>query len=428
MRRALLFFLAILVLAAGLLVGSQYWYDPQGDQATPPVTDLAAQVARGSYLAHAGDCMACHTVRGGDAFAGGREIPTPFGKLYSPNITPDTASGIGSWTANDFWHALHNGKSKDGHFLYPAFPYPDYTKVTRADADAIFSYLKTIPAAKHVNRNNELDFPFNYQFMLAGWRSLFFRPGTYEPDQHQSAEWNRGAYLVQGLGHCAACHTNRNSLGATERGVNLAGSLIPVLDWYAPSLTSDSEAGLGTWDKQYIVALLKTGISPRGTVFGPMATVVRHSLQHLSNEDVGAIATYLKSLPQTVAKSDDKALSVDEANAKATLQLGAKLYSDHCVDCHKENGVGVAPVYPPLAGNRAITMSSSVNPIRMVLNGGFPPGTEGNPRPYGMPPYGPFLSDVEVAAVTSYIRQAWGNHASLVSPQTVSQYRAVPVD
>lgn len=428
MKRAIVLTLAIVLVVACALVSSQYWYDPGSDEPGVAVKDLSAQIAKGEYLVRAGDCMACHTARGGMAYAGGREIPTPFGKLYSPNITPDVNSGIGSWTANDFWRALHNGKSKDGHFLYPAFPYPNYTKVTRADADAMFAYLKSLPAVRQSNRVHSLDFPFNYRFMLAGWRTLYFRPGTFQSDQHQSADWNRGAYLVEGLGHCAACHTNRNALGATESGLNLAGSLIPVLDWYAPSLTSDSEAGLGSWDQHNIVALLKTGVSPKGTVFGPMAVVVRHSLQYLSNEDIGSIAIYLKTLPQTVARNEDSVLTVDEGKVKATLALGAKLYKDNCVSCHKENGLGLPPAYPPLAGNRAITMSSSVNPIRIILNGGFPPGTEGNPRPYGMPPYGPVLSNDEIAAVTSYIRQSWGNHASLVSSQTVNQYRTVPVD
>jgi mono/diheme cytochrome c family protein len=428
MRRAILFIITALVLLLGILVCNQYFYDPGSDEPGLTAAEMAAQTEKGNYLVRAGDCMACHTDRGGSAFAGGREIPTPFGKLYSPNITPDFVSGIGSWTANDFWRALHNGKSKDGHFLYPAFPYPDYTKVTRADADAMFSYLKTLPPVRQANRKHELKFPFGYRVMLAGWRSLFFRPGSYQNDQYQSAEWNRGAYLVQGLGHCAACHTSRNSLGATEHGVGLEGSLIPVLGWYAPSLTSDTDAGLGKWDRQQIVELLKTGISQQGTVFGPMSMVVRNSLQYLSNEDVSDIATYLKSLPQTVEQYADTSLTVDEGNAKAIMQLGSKLYDDHCASCHQENGAGVVQAYPPLAGNRAINMPSSVNTIRMVLNGGFPPGTKGNPRPYGMPPYGAFLSDTDVAAVASYIRRSWGNHASLVSPQTVSQYRTVPVE
>jgi len=428
MKPALFCIVAVLVLAIAGIFAAQILMDPGSDEHGVAVADTATQIATGKYLARAGDCVACHTARGGLAYAGGREISTPFGNLFSPNITPDVDTGIGKWTADDFWRALHNGKSRDGHFLYPAFPYPNYTKISRADSDALFSYFQTLPAVHIANKEHALRFPYNLRLLLAVWRTLYFKPGTWHAQPDQSAEWNRGAYLVQGLGHCAACHTNRNALGASQQSADLAGGLIPVLSWYAPSLTSDAEAGLGSWEKQNIVALLQTGVSPRATVFGPMAMVVRDSLQHLSDSDVGAMATYLKSLPQAVTPVIDNDFAADPANEVVTLKLGAKLYGDYCVACHKENGAGMTPAYPPLAGNRAITMSSSVNPVRMVLNGGFPPGTEKNPRPYGMPPYGPILNDAEVAAVTSYIRRSWGNNASLVSPMTVSRYRPVPVE
>lgn len=426
MKRILLIIVAAIVLVPVAVLGIQYLHDPGSKEPGIPAANAAQQVARGSYLARAGDCMACHTARGGASYAGGRVIPTPFGKLYSPNITPDAATGIGSWSADDFWRALHNGKSRDGRFLYPAFPYTDYTKITRTDSDAMFAYFKTLPAIRQSNREHELRFPYNQRILLAGWRALYFRPGVYQADTRQTTEWNRGAYLVQGLGHCTACHTNRNAFGATEQGADLTGGLLPSLGWYAPSLTSDAEAGLGNWDKQHIADLLKTGVSPRGTVFGPMAEVVRRSLQHLSDQDVTAMAGYLKSLPQTSAPV--AANKVQGKDVQAVLKLGAKLYGDHCVECHKANGSGIPPAYPPLAGNRAITMPSSVNPIRMVLNGGYPPSTQGNPRPYGMQPFGPVLSDAEVAAVVSYIRNSWGNNAPLVLPIEVNRYRAVPVE
>ncbi|PUA19313.1 cytochrome c [Glaciimonas sp. PCH181] len=425
MKRIFLMIMAIIVLVPAGILATQYLHDPGSNELSAPVTDAAQQVARGNYLVRAGDCMACHTARGGQPFAGGRVIPTPFGDLYSPNITSDVATGIGSWTANDFWRALHNGKSKDGSFLYPAFPYTEYTKVTRTDADAMFAYFQTLPAVKQPNKEQALRFPYNQRILLAGWRALYFSPGVYQPDRRQSAEWNRGAYFVQGLGHCIACHTTRNTFGASE-GIGLAGGLIPTLGWYAPSLTSDAEAGLGNWDKQHIVDLLKTGTSPRGTVFGPMAEVVRQSLQHLTDEDVGAMAGYLQSLPHTSPPAAVREMQVKGSQAEDVLKLGAKLYRDYCIECHKASGSGIPPAYPPLAGNRAITMQSSINPIRMVLNGGYPPSTEGNPRPYGMPPFGPVLTDVEVAAVVSYIRSSWGNNAALVSPVQVSRYRAVP--
>jgi mono/diheme cytochrome c family protein len=428
MKRIIVFVVAAVLAALAAVIGIQTFYDPGSSEPAVAVADTAQQLARGEYLARAGDCLACHTKRGGAMFAGDRVIPTPFGNLYSPNLTPDVATGIGSWNANDFWRAMHNGKSKDGRFLYPAFPYTNYTKITRADADALFAYFKSLPPVRQPNKPNELRFPYNQRILLAGWRALYFRSGVYQPDANHTVEWNRGAYLVQGLGHCNACHTNRNTLGASEQDIDLAGGLIPILGWYAPSLTSDAEAGLGDWNKQHIVDLLKSGVSPRGTVFGPMAEVVSHSLQHLSDQDVNAMADYLKSLPQTSTPPATMEMEVSAGQTVEILARGARLYHDRCSDCHQKNGRGLPPAYPPLAGNRAITMPSSINPIRMVLNGGYPPSTAGNPRPYGMQPFGPTMSDAEVADVVSYIRNSWGNKAPMVSPVQVSRYRAVPVE
>jgi mono/diheme cytochrome c family protein len=434
MKRLLLVLLAAAVLLPAAILGIQILHDPGSDRPVTIVADQADQIIRGQYLARAADCMACHTTRGGAQYAGGRVIPTPFGNLVSPNITSDKAHGIGAWSADDFWRALHNGKSRDGRFLYPAFPYTSYTKMTRADSDALFAWFRTVPPVAQPNQPHALRFPYDQRLLLAGWRALYFRPGEFAADAAKSASWNRGAYLVQGAGHCSACHAARNALGATDSGIDLAGGMIPVLGWYAPSLTSDTEAGLGAWDTEQIVSLLKTGVSPRATVFGPMAEVVAESLQHLSDADVNAMAEYLKSLPPTASERADAAA---RTSPKATpgdrpgedlMARGAKLYGDHCMDCHAKDGSGRAPAYPPLAGNRAITMRSAVNPIRIVLNGGYPPGTAGDPRPYGMPPFGPFMSDDEIAAVVSYTRAAWGNAAAPISSEEVSRYRAVPVD
>ena len=268
-------------------------------------------------------------------------------------------------------------------------------------------------------------FPYNQRPLLAVWRALYFRPGVYQPDTGQSVEWNRGAYLVQGLGHCSACHADRNVLGATPNSLDLAGGLIPILNWYAPPLTGGA-SGADAWSRQELADLLKTGISARGTASGPMAEVVRASLQYLSDADIGAMAAYLKSLPPAGAAAAVKITT--DAQQDPLLKLGAKLYERHCVDCHQAAGTGIAPAYPALAGNRALAMASPVNPIRMVLNGGYPPSTAGNPRPYGMPPFGPMLDDAEVAAVVSYIRHAWGNAAAPVTAADVRRYRAVPVD
>jgi mono/diheme cytochrome c family protein len=430
MKRISKWVIAALVVLAAAVVGVLALLnvdDHSGQQQSAVAVNPAEQITRGAYLVRAGDCMACHTARGGKELAGGRAIQTPFGAVYSPNVTPDKETGIGAWSADDFWQALHNGKSKDGSLLYPAFPYTNYTKVTRADADAMFAYLRSVPPVAQKNLQHDLRFPYNNRLLLYGWRALYFRPGVYQAETQQSVEWNRGAYLVQGLGHCSACHTTRNALGGTDLKAELGGGFIPVVNWYAPSLTSDEEIGLGDWDIQHITGLLKNGVSPRGTVLGPMAEVVGASLQHLSDADVGAMAVYLKSLPrQKEASAAKERVSPDQV--ASVLELGGKIYKNHCVDCHQASGKGQWPAYPPLASNHAITMPSPVNAIRVVLNGGFAPSTAANPRPYGMPPYGPLLNDGEVAAVVSYIRNSWGNKAPVVSAAEVNRYRAVPLD
>jgi mono/diheme cytochrome c family protein len=394
---------------------------------TPSATRIPAQTD-GEYLARAGDCIACHTARGGEPFAGGLEMPTPFGTLYTPNITPDPETGIGKWSADDFYRALHEGKSKDGTLLYPAFPYPNYTRISRADADAIYGYIQTITPVKRKNTPHRMSFPYNQRNLLIGWRALYFTPGEYKFNPGESAEWNRGAYLVQGLGHCDACHTSRNMLGATVKDKELSGGLIPQQNWYAPSLTSNREAGLGQWDTADVVSLLRNGISNRGVVFGPMAQVVHDSLQYLTEADTQAMAVYLKSLATTGAPEDPGQVRTTESQSRAAYEAGARIYDKHCKSCHGGNGQGVPPMYPPLANNQAISMEYSVNPIRMVLFGGFPPSTRGNPRPFGMPPFAYFLTDQEVAEVVTYMRQSWGNRASAVSATDVAKYRTVPVD
>jgi mono/diheme cytochrome c family protein len=387
------------------------------------------QVVRGQYLTAIGDCYACHTVRGSPAYAGGLEMATPFGSLFTPNITPDKEHGIGNWSAEDFWRAMHEGKSKDGSFLYPAFPYTNYTKVTREDSDAIYAYLMSITPAAVPSRKHELRFPYNQRELLAGWRTLYFTPGEYKNDPAKSAEWNRGAYLVEGLGHCNACHATRNILGAVSKVDDYSGGLIPLQNWYAPSLSSSREAGLGDWEMKEIVELLRTGISPRGAATGPMAAVVQYSLQEMTQVDLQAMATYLKA--QSEIKPDEPWIAphgASKAEVGSMLQAGAKIYQDKCASCHMDDGKGIARVYPPLANNQAVRLRNPINAVRIVLNGGFPPSTEGNPRPYGMPPFYQELSDEQVAAVVTYIRQSWGNTASPVWSVDVQKWRGVPAD
>lgn len=381
-------------------------------QAPPPAT-------RGAYLARVGNCIACHTERGGAPFAGGRSIDTPFGTVYSTNLTPDAANGIGKWSADDFWRALHEGKSRDGRLLSPAFPYPNYTQVSREDSDAIYAYLRTLPAAPRANTPHRLRWPYGTQAALYGWRLMYFTPGAFQADKSQSAAWNRGAYLVRGLGHCNACHTTRNAFGAQADMMDLSGGVIPMQNWYAPSLASKGEAGVGDWELAHTERLLLSGVAPRGTVLGPMAEVVLQSTQYLTPEDARAIAVFMKALPQRTGEPvAAPALSVRVA------ERGAKVYADRCAQCHGEKGEGVPNAYPALAGNRAVNLPVTANLVQIVLGGGFPPATAGNARPFGMPPYATTLGDEDVAAVISHIRMSWGNRSGAVSELEVSKQRS----
>lgn len=425
MKRLLAAVLALGLFALALVLWLGLRSDPAAFETPPPVESVEAQIERGAYLVRVGDCMACHTRQGGAEYAGGRAIPTPFGIFHSPNITPDDETGIGRWTADDFWHALHDGKSKDGSLLYPSFPYTNYTKLARADTDAMYAYLRSLPPVQATRREHELHFPYRHRLLLVGWRALFFRPGVYQPEPQQGEDWNRGAYLVQGLGHCSACHEARNALGAVQSRDNPAGGL--VLNWYAPALSSPQEAGVQDWPQEEIERLLRHGISARGSTLGPMAEVVYESLQHLSDADVLAMALYLKSLPVSAPPAAKGAMRVVDRDLARSRQNGAQLYGQHCASCHGDRGEGRPPAAPALAGNRALTMDSAVNPIRVLLFGGYPPGTAGNPRPFGMPPFSDELNDQEIADLLTYLRSSWGNEARPIPAAEVARHRQGPL-
>lgn len=415
-------------LLASTLAMAVAWLNLRDEAPIPagaaPGQGTPEQVARGEYLARAGNCMTCHTARGGAAWAGGRGIATPFGTVYAGNLTPDPETGLGRWSAEHFWRALHHGRSFDGRLLYPAFPYPDFSRITREDSDAIYFYLRTVAPVRQANMPHALGFPYGTQAALAVWRALFFRPGGAEPDPARGDAWNRGAYLVRGLGHCAACHGGRNLFGATpESGMSLDGGLIPMRNWYAPALTAPEQAGVADWEIDHIVALLRDGVSPRGSALGPMADVVYRSLQHLREDDLRAIAVFLKSLPQQRGQASSR-----RPPDPAQIELGARLYETHCVDCHGRQGQGArtaagAPMAPPLAGNRLVTMDPPVNLIRVMVHGGFLPATRGNPRPFGMAPYGLVLTDSEIAALANFLRSSWGHAAGAVTAQEVGRFR-----
>ncbi len=440
------------------IIAAQAYYIRTNDQIAS-FKPSADQLEHGAYLARAGNCAGCHTARGGQAFAGGKALQTPFGAVYTSNITPHPTQGIGMWTAEAFYRAMHEGISASGRLLTPAFPYANYTHVTRQDSDALYAYfMYAVAPAAQTNRAHELPFPLNTQLALAAWRIMFFDRAepeiatkliaSKEIPERTSESFNRslsplgsttavdelarGAYLVRGLGHCSACHANRNALGAAVNDQVLSGALMPMQDWYAPSLISAKEAGVGHWPREDIVALLQTGVSPRASAIGPMAEVVAQSTQHLSQKDLYAMAGYLQSLPQAGTATASTTLLAASGVAKSTAYLrGADLYTQHCATCHGEQGQGVVlqargasqVALPAFAGNRAITMARSTNLVRMIVAGGYAPSTAGNPRPYGMPPFVHVLTDDDIASVATYIRNAWGNQASSVSAADVVQQR-----
>jgi len=416
-KRIATFFAAVLLMLA-VGIGALLAFNLRGEAPLPeiaaPFQSSPAQIERGRYLALAGNCAGCHTTRGGAPFAGGLGIGTPFGTIYASNITPQPQQGIGEWSSDHFWRAMHNGRSRDGHLLYPAFPYPSFTRLTREDSDALYAFLRTVPPSDRQNTPHALRFPYNTQLALAGWRALFFKPGEFVPDPQRSAAWNRGAYLVQGPGHCVACHGARNAMGATIDGRGLAGAPVPGENWYAPSLSDIHEAGVAQWPVQEIVALLGTGTAPRASVSGPMADVVWASIQHLDEADLTAIATYLRELPGTSSRAlrgQEAGAGSRKARDAATMARGAAIYDQRCAYCHGAQGEGRRGVFPPLAGRRAVTMEDPTNLVQVVRHGGYLPATAGNPRPAGMPPFGQVLDEADIAAVLTYIRASWGNDA-----------------
>ena len=387
----------------------------------------AALIERGRVLALAGNCAACHTARGGPAYAGGRALATPFGTVHAGNLTPDAATGLGRWTSQHFWRALQHGRGFDGRRLVPAFPYTETTLMPRADSDAVFAWLQTLPAVSQANRPHELRWPYGTPLAMAAWRLLFFKPGPWEDDARQSAEWNRGAYLVNGPGHCVACHGGRNALGGTA-DAGFDGGLVPARNWYAPAFTRASQASVADWPLDEIVALLRDGRSARGHASGPMAEVVSRSTQHLPAADLRAMAVYLKSLP---VQPEPRPASLAPP-APERLASGEKLYAEHCADCHGPQGEGGVlvdspragqPVVPALAGNRLVTMEPPANLVRAIALGGFGAATAAHPRPYGMPPFAHVLSDAEIADLATWLRRRESTTATPLSAFDVARWR-----
>src|ERR1700761_4694915 len=338
------------ILFAALIVADRAMADP----------DNYASATRGKALATAGDCVACHTAPGGKPFAGGLSLATPFGAIMTPNLTPDDATGIGRWSKDDFARAMHDGRAPGGGYLYPAFPYTYYTKVTRQDLDAIYDYLRTLTPVTNVVNRNSLPFPFNIRTSMLGWNALFFKPSPFVPDASRSEEYNRGAYLVEGLGHCGACHTPMNAFGANKADQFLQGNRIS--DWTAPNITNDSQAGLGKWSVDEIVEYLKTGQTRTSIASGPMREVVEASTSKMPDADLKAIAVYLKERGSAgtpaiapVAASDPR------------MQVGQAIFVDTCSACHTRNGDGIEHVFPRLVGNAIVKQDDPTTLVRIIL-------------------------------------------------------------
>ena len=406
-RRATLLVGATLA-AAGLAVA------PRTVRALP---DDYALVERGRALATAGDCVACHTPVGAQPYTGGRDLQTPFGVIKSANLTPDVATGIGSWTADDFYRAMHEGKRPNGTHLYPAFPYPYYTKVTRADSDAIFAFLQRLPPKANAVDRDTLPFPFSVRSAMVGWNALFFAPGEFKPDPARSAEFNRGAYLTQGLGHCGACHTPMNSFGANKSSSLLEGNVIQ--GWTAPNLTNDTRVGLGGWSVGDVVAYLHTGHNDHAAASGPMAEVVSYSTAAMEPGDLKAIAVYLKERGQA-GDAAPAAIAADDGRMRA----GAAIYADTCMACHKADGSGVEGLFPRLAGAPGVQQVDPTSLVRVVMQGARSAATRPAPTAPAMPALGWRLSDGQVASVLTYIRNSWGNRAAAVSAADVASIQS----
>jgi mono/diheme cytochrome c family protein len=374
-------------------------------------------VAKGRYLSILSDCASCHTVpQKNQPFAGGRPIETPFGKIVAPNITPDMETGIGSWTDDQFDRAVRKGIGRNGERLYPAMPFNAYTKMSREDVLAIRAYLNTVTAVYNSVVANTLPFPFNIRTSMRVWDGLYFKEGEYVADPHKSAEWNRGALLVDGPAHCGACHTPKTFLGGDKTAQYLQGS--PLQGWSAPNITNDARTGLGGWSVDDVAAYLKTGHNRITAATGPMAEAVVLSTSRMTDDDVNAIATYLKSLPGDGKAQTPMAASTPEMTA------GGSIYRDQCSACHGLDGKGVDRLFPSVANSSMARADDPTTVIRIVLRGARSVATDKEPTAPGMPSYGWQLKDDQVANVLTYIRNSWGNAAPAVSPDEVGRLRA----
>lgn len=402
---------------------------PMLSQAAVPADDPL--VTRGAYLAKAGDCVACHSAPKGKPFAGGLPMNTPMGKIYTTNITPDPETGIGKWTEEDFEKAVRQGVSKDGHNLYPAMPYPSYTKVRDDDVKALYAYfMKGVAPVNQANRAPDIPFPLNMRWPLKFWNMVFLDKGVYRDKDGKDVAWNRGAYLIQGLGHCGSCHTPRG-IAFQEKALDESGGAWltgGVLDgWFASNLTGEQNVGLGRWSDADLTQFLKTGANAHATAFGSMTDVINHSTQGMNDQDLAAMSTYLKSL-QPAGGTNAPAYAYDPKATTALLahpanDAGAKVYTAYCMHCHGVDGKAFAPLLAPLAGNPNLLEKDASSLINVTLNGTQDLVIQGIPAAYPMPKYAPVLSDQQIADVLTFIRAGWNNGAPAVAAGDVAKLR-----
>jgi len=407
--------------AATLLAAAATPVAAASPAAKPAVSTSPVELGR--YLAIAGNCATCHTAPGGAAYAGGLAFETPFGKIHSTNITPDKQTGIGNWTVAQFTQALRSGERANGDHLYPVFPYTSFTKITDTDATALFAYLKTLAPINAKAPENEMSWPYSMRSLMSVWNAMFFDAGAFQKDASKSAEWNRGAYLVQGLGHCSACHSPRNFLGGEKSSLAMTGGTYndqvatgELRPWAAPNLTG-APNGLAGWPVAEIVSYLKTGKNAYAASFGPMNEVIMNSTRHLTDSDLRAMAVYLKSLSANEGELNGPA-------KQDVLNAGASLYDLHCGTCHQPSGLGAADSGPRLAGSLIVQASDPASLINVILHG---PQLPEPPPPTGewqhMEAFGEKLSDEEIAALTSYLRSAWNNKGGEVTAEQVARQR-----
>jgi len=379
----------------------------------PQAFDL---VDRGRYLSILADCDGCHTGANGKPFAGGRPLETPFGTLLAPNITPDRATGIGAWSDDAFDRAVRSGIAPDGAHLYPAMPYPYYARMTREDVQAIRAYLNTVEPVPNAVTSNQLPFPFDIRASMAAWHALYFQPGAFKPVAGKPEAWNRGAYLVEGPGHCGVCHTPKTWLGGDKTSSPLKGGVL--LGWFAPDLSADPRLGVGGWSAAELTTYLRTGHNQSAGASGPMAEVVSRSTSQMSDADLAAIASYLKDQP-AAAQAAPAAIAASDP----VMKQGGAIYHDQCMACHAPDGAGVTGMFPALKASPAVQQSDVTNLARVVLRGAQTVQTDRAPTGPAMPSFDWKLNDDQVAAVLTYVRNSWGNAAAAVDAGKIKSLR-----